>query len=149
MTESKNLARLKAAHVEWGRSGDKANIGTLENLMADNFGVASMDEGTPGLKFAIDSNMKAASIAYLTSIFDHWNMEYFRPEQYVEQGNKIAMFGWCKYRHKATKEPVECRIANLWEFSEDGQLVSLIDIFDSAKAAAAATAPIRDDTEVS
>ena len=34
--------------------------------------------------------------------------------------------------------PVECWIANLWEF-RNGKLVSMIDIFDSAKAAVAAT----------
>jgi uncharacterized protein len=149
MAESKNLEKLKAVYVEWGKSGDKANLGPLVGMMADNFSVASMDESTPGLKFAVDSSTKAASIAYLTGIFDHWTMEYFLPEKYVEQGNKIAMFGWCKYQHKVTKRSVECRIANLWEFNEDGQFVSLIDIFDSAKAAAVAMAPINQEMAAS
>lgn len=149
MPESENLKKLKAAHEQWGKSKDTANIAPFRDLMADNFSIASMDESTPGLSFAVDGNSKAASIAYLTGIFDHWQMEYYRPDEYVEQGNKIAMFGWCKYKHKVTKHSVECRIANLWEFSEDGQLVSLIDIFDSAKAAAVATAPIKQDMAVS
>ena len=65
-------------------------------------------------------------------------MVYFRPETYVEQGDKIAMFGECSWKHKGTKKTVVCRISNLWEF-KDGKAISMIDLFDSAKAAAAAT----------
>jgi uncharacterized protein len=139
MSESENLKNLKAVYEQWGKSKDTANIGPLRDLMAEDFSIVSMDESTPGLSFAADCNSKAASIAYLSGIFEHWQMEYYRPDAYVEQGNKIAMFGWCKYKHKVTKNSVECRIANLWEF-RDGKLVSLTDIFDSARAAAAATA---------
>ena len=149
MSERENLDNLKKVYEEWGRSGGEANIEPLKKLMADNFSVASMDENTPGLKFAVDSSTKAASIAYLTGIFDYWTMEYFRPEHYVVEGNRIAMFGWCKYKYKGTENAVECRIANLWEFSEDGQFVSLIDVFDSAKAAAVAMASKRDEPVVS
>jgi len=140
MSEGENLANIKAAYAEWGASRTKGNIASLEKIMADNFSVASMDESAPGLEFAVDTNTKVASIAYLNGIFEYWTMEYFRPDQFVVEGTRIAVFGWCKYVHKDTGNSVECRIANLWEFNEKGQIVSLIDIFDSAKAAAAATA---------
>lgn len=133
-----NLKNLKAAYRAWGKSKATANLGRLESLMADSFRIASMDESTPGLGFAVDRSSKSQSLAYLTGIFDDWEMVHYTPKTFVEQGNKIAMFGKCAYKNKKTRKTVECWIANLWEF-RNGKLVSMIDIFDSAKAAAAAT----------
>ncbi len=138
MPVSANLKNLKAAYREWGKSRETANVAPFEALMAEGFRIASMDEATPGLAFARDRSAKAESLAYLTGIFDEWDMIHYTPETFVEQGDRIAMFGKCAYRHKKTKKTVECRIANLWEF-RNGKLVSMIDIFDSARAAAAAT----------
>ena len=62
--------------------------------MANSFRIASMDEGTPGLAFAIDRSSKAQSLAYLTGHFRRLGDGFTsRPKTYVEQGNKIAMFG--------------------------------------------------------
>lgn len=146
MSESENLANLQAVYAEWAKGGSEPNFGQLEELMADDFSIVSMDEAAPGLSFAVDSDSKAASLAYLTGIFKQWDMEYFRPEHYVAQGDRVAMFGWCKFRHKVSKHSAECRIANLWTF-RDGKLTSLIEVFDSAKAVAAATAPPLADRE--
>lgn len=137
-TKSANLKNLKAAYRAWGKSKATANVGPLESLMANSFRIASMDETTPGLGFAVDRSSKSQSLAYLTGIFNDWEMVHYTPKTFVEQGNRIAMFGKCAYRNKATSKTVECWIANLWEF-RNGKLVSMIDIFDSAKAAAAAT----------
>ena len=135
---SANLKNLKAGYRAWGKSKATANIGPLQNLMANSFRIASMDENTPGLAFAVDRSSKTQSLAYLTGIFDDWEMLHYTPKTFVEQGNKIAMFGQCAYKNKKTKKTVECWIANLWEF-RNGKLVSMVDIFDSAKAAMAAT----------
>ncbi|MFI0848361.1 nuclear transport factor 2 family protein [Mesorhizobium sp. IMUNJ 23232] len=129
---------MKAAYAAWNKSETTANLGPLQALMADDFRIASVEETTPGLSFAVDCNSKAASVAYLTGIFDEWEMVHYTPETFVEQGDKIAMFGKCAFKHKKTGKTAECRISNLWEF-KDGKAVSMIDLFDSAKAAAAAT----------
>lgn len=136
--QSTNLKNLKAAYRAWSKSGVTANVGPFQSLMSESFRIASMDESAPGLGFAQDSSSKPQSLAYLTGIFDDWEMVHYTPKTFVEEGNKIAMFGKCAYRHKKTRKTVECCIANLWEF-RNGKLVSLIDVFDSAKAAAAAT----------
>ncbi|MEQ1950527.1 nuclear transport factor 2 family protein [Mesorhizobium sp. CN2-181] len=138
MSDSKNLTNLKAAYAAWGKSKLTANVSQLEALMAENFRIASVEQATPGLEFAMGRMEKSASVAYLNGIFDEWEMVHFTPETYVEQGDKIAMFGKCAYKHKITGRKAECRISNLWEF-KDGKAVSMIDLFDSAKAVAAAT----------
>lgn len=136
MSDSKNLANLKDAYSAWGASKAIANVGKLEALMAENFRIASVEHTTPGLWFAVGSDTKAASVAYLTRIFGEWEMVHYTPETFVEQGDMIAMFGKCAFKYKKTGNIAECRISNLWEF-KDGKAVSMIDLFDSAKAAAA------------
>jgi hypothetical protein len=129
---SKRLDALKEAYKEWGTSGKDPKMGKLLDLMADNFAVGGVYGENPGTAFA-----KEKSIAYLTSIFGEWEMISFEPEVYVEQDLKIAMFGVCSWRHR-NGNAVKCRIATLWTFNEDDKLVSMIDIFDSAKAMMAA-----------
>jgi hypothetical protein len=131
---SKRLEALKEAYEEWGTSGKHPNMGKLIDLMADNFTVGSVYDQSPGMGFA-----KQKSINYLTSIFGEWEMISYEPEIYVEEGEKIAMFGVCSWRYKNGNE-VKCRIANLWIFNEHDKAVSMLDIFDSAKAMVAATA---------
>ena len=138
MPNSKNLQNLKAAYAEWGKSKTTGNIKPLQDLMADNFKIGGVDEMSPGMAFAVDRNSKTDAIKYLNAIFDQWEMLHFTPKTFVEQANTIAMFGTCRYKNNETGKEVECGISNLWEF-KDGKAVSLIDLFDSAKAAAAAT----------
>lgn len=65
-------------------------------------------------------------------------MVYYRPRTFVADDDSIAMFGSCAYRHKQTGNTSECLIACLWEFEGD-RAVRLTEVFDTAKAAAAAT----------
>lgn len=49
------------------------------------------------------------------------------------------MFGHCAWTNIATGKDMEVRVAHLWEF-RDGQVVDYTEIFDSARATAAANA---------
>jgi hypothetical protein len=135
---SSRLEALKAAYEEWGTSGKHPRMDKLVDLMADNFTVGSVYDQSPGMIFA-----KEKSIAYLTSIFGEWEMISFEPEVYVEQDLRIAMFGVCSWRYK-NGNAVKCRIATLWTFDKDDKAVSMIDIFDSAKAMVAASTTVAD-----
>ncbi len=132
-----NLDRLKTAYAAWndtrGRSRDVWGA-----MMADPFQLNLVDENSPGLNFARDAVSRDEALNYLTAIFDEWEMEHYTPETYVSEGDQIAMFGTCCFRHKMTGKPAELRMACLWRF-EDGKAVSLVEILDSAVAAAAAT----------
>lgn len=135
---SKRLEALKAAYKEWGTSGKQPRMDKLVDLMADDFTVGSVYEQSPGVTFA-----KEKSIAYLTSIFGEWEMISFEPEVYLEQDPRIAVFGVCSWRHR-NGNAVKCRIATLWTFDKDDKAVSMIDIFDSAKAMVAASTTVAD-----
>ena len=132
-----NLTRLKAGYAAWhDRKGDSLDI--WREMMDEGFTLASMDESTPGLGFAVDRHSRDESLAYLGAIFDEWEMVHYTPETFVDGGDNIAMFGKCAYRNKKTGKLCECRIANLWTF-RDGKATSLTDVWDTAIAATAAT----------
>lgn len=132
-----NLASLKAAYAAWNdRKGYSVDV--WRELMGEPFYLGSVSSETVAdLGFAKERHTKAEAIKYLTGIFDHWEMVHYTPQHYVGDDERIAMFGMCAYRNKRTGKVAECRIACLWRF-ENGKAVELIDVFDSAVAAAAA-----------
>lgn len=137
MADSQNLRNLKAAYADWDKT--KGGIELWRELMADEFRLSSINEKTQGLTFAVDRVSKDDALDYLTRIFDEWTMLEYKPATYVEQGDRIAMFGACKYQHNKTGNIASCLIACLWEFNADGKAVAMTEVFDTAVAAAAAT----------
>lgn len=138
MPDSQNLLNLKAAYTKWNDNKTREKVDAWRGLLADTCQIGSVDETRPGMSFATPRKSKQQALDYLTAIFKEWKMVYFRPQIFVEQGDHVAMFGECSWTHKGTKKTVVCRISNLWTFNGD-KAVSMIDLFDSAKAAAAAT----------
>ena len=137
MARGENLARLKAAYAAWNdRKGDSIEV--WRELMGEPFRLGSVSaETVADLGFAGERHSKDDAIEYLTAIFEHWEMVHYTPQHYVGDDERIAMFGMCAFRNKRTGKVAECRIACLWRF-ENGKAVELIDVFDSAVAAAAA-----------
>jgi uncharacterized protein len=137
MAARENLQRLKAGYAAWhDRKG--ASLDVWREMMDERFSLLSMNEGTPGLGFAVDRHSRDDALAYLGAIFQEWEMVHYTPETFVADDDNIAMFGTCAYRNKATGKVAECRIANLWQF-RNGKAVAMTDIWDTAIAAAAAT----------
>jgi ketosteroid isomerase-like protein len=65
-------------------------------------------------------------------------MVHWTPETFVGDGDQIAMFGRCGWRHQTTNKVADIAIAHLWTFKE-GKAVEVKEIFDSARVVAAAT----------
>lgn len=106
--------------------------------MGEKFALTHVDDSSPGLHFARDSVTRAEALGYLTAIFDEWEMIYYKPEHFVGEGDRIAMFGMCSFRNRATGHAAEMRMACLWGFKGD-KAVSLIEVYDTAVAVRAAT----------
>ena len=137
-----NVQNLKDAYKAWhDTKGGSAQ--TWLDLMHDHVTYHTMFEKAAGLNFAKDGTTKEDVVAYLSGIFDEWNMIHWTAEDFVTEGNQVAVFGYCAFRNKATQNIAQVRVGHLWTF-EDDKIMDFIEIFDSARAAAAATA-----TEVS
>lgn len=132
-----NTDRLKAAYKLW--NDKKAQDGSAWlDLMSDNVRITSMASDAQALAFAAERSSRDEAVAYMTALTKDWSMIHWTPETYVSEGNRVAVFGRCAWTHKGTGNVADVRIAHLWEF-EGEQAVSLTEIFDSARAVAAAT----------
>lgn len=138
MSDSKNLQALRSAYQQWHETKGESQGAWLE-LMADEVQIHTVGEEGVGLDFAKDSRSKEEAVAFLAGICEHWDMIHWTPDAFVEDGDRIAMFGTCAWTYRQNGKDVETDIAHLWQFA-DGKVVSLVEIFDSAKAVAAATA---------
>lgn len=135
-----DLERLKAVYKTWNDTkglGDVAKD-AWRNLFADDFRLRSMGDDNPALAFATERTSKEDAIAYITSLTNEWDMIHWTPETMVIEGDRIAVFGKCKWTNKATQKAAEVRTSHLWTF-KNGKAVELVEIFDSARAVAAAT----------
>jgi len=133
---SSNLERVKDAYSAWNDSKG-GSVDAWLALMDDEVVLIGVDEKEPGLAFARNRRSRDDVVDYLTSITDAWEMIHFTPRNFLEDGDRISMFGTCAWRNKATGKDMECLICSYWRF-KDGKCVELIDLFDSAVAARAA-----------
>lgn len=136
-TTEDNIASIKSLYATWAET--KGNCPEdLAGIFADNVHLASMDDSQLGLTFAKTASTRADAVRYFSGILDEWEMVHHTPSEVFGEGDRIAMFGSCGWRNKQTGKTAECRIANFWRF-KDSKAVEFIDVFDSARAVAAAT----------
>ena len=136
-TATDNLARLKAAYRVWDRSKG-TDISAWLDLLADDVQLSTISAPSPSLAFAVDRRSKREVVDYLAGLIKDWSMVHWTPETWVADGDKIAMFGRCAWTNRATGKTAEMRSAHLWQFA-GGKAASFTEIYDSARALAAAT----------
>ena len=143
MPDSHNLARLKEAYRVWNDARGE-NKDCWLDLMGDEVCIRSVGEQGPGLDFAGECHSKKGAVDYFSAILNDWEMIHWTPHTFLEEGGRIAMFGRCAWTCRKTGADAEVDIAHLWRF-EDGKIVDLVEVFDSAKVVAAASAGGRSD----
>jgi ketosteroid isomerase-like protein len=74
----------------------------------------------------------------MSAILDEWDMVYYLPKTFDRERNRVAMFGTCKWTNKATGKACEVMVAHLSRF-RNGKAIEPVELFDSARAVAAAT----------
>lgn len=134
---STNADKLKAAYKLWNDKKAQDTSGWLA-LLAGNVRITSMASDVKPLAFTAARSSREDAAAYMAALTKDWSMVHWTPETYVSEGDNVAVFGTCAWECKATGKVAEVRIAHLWQF-ENGAAVSLTEIFDSARAVAAAT----------
>ncbi len=140
MASGADLERLRDTYKIWNDTkgeGDRPRNAWLE-LFDDQIQITSMGDASRGLSFAKPRHSRRDAVEFFLELLEEWKMEHWSPETFVHQGDHIAMFGRCAWTHRGTNKSMECRIAHLWTF-KDGKATDVIEVFDSALAAAAAT----------
>ncbi len=136
MRDKSNLDRLKAAYEAWHDTKGDANVWL--DLMDDNFHLQSMGGEANAISFAETRNSKQEAVAYFSDLTTGWKMISWSTNTFVGDGDIIAMFGQCAWTHRTTGKTAEVQVAHLWKF-KNGKAIGLTEVFDSARAVAAAT----------
>jgi ketosteroid isomerase-like protein len=133
------VAKLKAAYRRWSDTKGRS-VEDWIDLMADDVKVRSVADGADGMKFSAPRDGKAAARGYFTTLADEWEMVHHTAEEFVvdREGDQVAVFGRVAFKCLRTGKVAESHIAHRWRF-RGGLVVEYFEIYDTAKAFAAAT----------
>ena len=105
MSDSQNLRELKTAYRAWDETKGDSKDAWL-NLMGDKVCMHSVGEEGTGLDFAKDGHSKTEAVDYLAALLKDWKMIHWTPDTFVEDGDRIAMFGRCAWTFRKTGKDV-------------------------------------------
>jgi uncharacterized protein len=137
MVSRELLERLRAAYRAWHDTRGKS-VDTWMALMADDVEIRSAGDGAPGMEFSAPRKGKAALQGYFSALAADWDMVHYTAEEFLADGDRVAVFGRCAFKNRRTGKTAETAVANLWWF-RDGLAVEFFELYDTAKAFAAAT----------
>jgi ketosteroid isomerase-like protein len=131
-----NVEKLKHAYQLYNDTSG-ADVSAWLELMDDDTLIRSLADGAAGMEFSAERRGKAAAAAYLAAIGQDWEMLFFKPKEVIAEGDRVAMFGRCGWRHRGTGKEVESPVAAFWKF-RGGKAVEYLEFYDTARAIAAA-----------
>ncbi|MEZ5730591.1 MAG: nuclear transport factor 2 family protein [Hyphomicrobiaceae bacterium] len=132
-----NVERLKQTYARWSASGGRDADAWL-SLFSDEGVLRSVGAEGAALSFAGARHGRSGAEAYFAQLAEAWQIEHWTPVTFVGDGDRIAVLGRVGAKSRATGRSVEIDIAHFWRF-EGGRAVECTEIFDSARAVAAAT----------
>ena len=131
------LERLKSAYRNWSETRGQS-AGDWIELMADDVRLRSAADGSPGMKFSAPRDGKEAAKTYFAALGDEWEMVYHHADEFLVDGDRVAVFGRCAFRHRGTGKVAESFLNHRWRF-RGGLAVEYAEFYDTARAFAAAT----------
>lgn len=131
-----NVALLREAYRLW----NDTKAGSVDHwmaIMADQVDFRSLAQGGGGLKFSRDRSSKEEVGGYFRDMCDTWEMIHYTPDEFIAEGDRVAVLGRCGWKHRATGRSMETPKADFFRF-RDGKIISFREFFDTAAAFAAA-----------
>ncbi|MDY3561382.1 nuclear transport factor 2 family protein [Gemmata sp. JC673] len=131
------VAKLRNAYQQWHDSRGRS-VDTWVALLADDIQMRSVADGAPGMTFSAARAGKDAARGYFSALSAEWEMVHYTVHDIIAFGDRVAVFGVCAFRNLKTGKTAETHVANRWRF-RDGLAVDYFELYDTAKAFAAAT----------
>ena len=131
-----HVDKLRNAYEAWYDSRGKSNVMWMD-LLAPDAVVRSLAGGNPAMKFSATRYGRDAMAHYFTELAEQWEMLEFHADEFISEGDRVAMQGHCAWRCRATGKTAESPIVHIWRF-RDGLAVELSEFYDTARAFAAA-----------
>lgn len=139
MTEDtgRNVEVLKQLYDKWhaskGASGDD-----FIAIMTDDIKWRSLAAGDQPMPFTAGGTNKDAVRVYMSALSDLLEMLHFTVDDYVADGDRVAVLCSTAWRCTATGKTFETAKVDVWRF-RDGKAISFKEYYDTAKIAAAMT----------
>jgi ketosteroid isomerase-like protein len=138
-TEDSNVTVLKEAYRQWHETKG-GSVDHWLTLMTDDVKFRSLAEGTKPMEFTCTSSCKSDVQRYFAGLTEDWQMNYYRMDEYIAQGDRVVALGSCSFKHKKTGKILETPKADFHKF-RDGKICEFFELYDTAQALGVATAP--------
>jgi uncharacterized protein len=137
MTTNGNLAALKQCYERWNETKGGSTDDWLA-MMDDKIDFKSLAKAqSPEVSFTARRTCKDEMCGYLSGLLDDWEMEYYRVDDFVVDGDKICVLGKTAWTNKRTGIRAESPKFDYVTF-KDGKIVAFYEFYDTAKMIAAA-----------
>jgi len=133
--DPKNLAKLKDTYRAWHTTKGKS-VDVWMDLFAENVRLRSLAGGRPGAAFTEEVRSKAQMGQYFSGLLNDWQMIHYTTDEFIVDGNRIAMRGSTAWSNRKTGRVVETRKADFVTF-KDGKIVEFEEFYDTAGLLAA------------
>jgi ketosteroid isomerase-like protein len=133
-----NVAKLKAGYRQWHESKG-GSVKAWLDLMVDDVKCYSLAGGAPGAEFTATITSKKDFERYFKGLLDDWEMINYKTDEFIAEGDRVAMRGSTAWRNRKTGKVVDTPKADFWTFRE-GKIVEFHEFYDTAALIAAAQA---------
>lgn len=133
--EQANIARLQDGYWHWLESKG----GSVERWMAlmdPDIDFRSVGAGARPMPFTRARGGIAEAAAYLGALTNDWEMVDFPMNEFIAQGDRVAVVGTCTFRFRRNGRVVTSPKLDLWRF-KNGKATSFFEFFDTQAAFAA------------
>jgi ketosteroid isomerase-like protein len=135
-TSSDNVARLKSVYGQWHESKG-ASVQAWLDVMADDVRCYSLAAGAPSAEFTAPISSKKDFERYFKGLLDDWEMIHYTTDEFVAEGDRVAVLGSTAWRNRKTGRAVDTAKADFWTF-RDGRVVEFHELYDTAALLAGA-----------
>jgi len=123
------LRKLKAAYRLWDRSKGAEKSMWLD-LFADEVDFRSLADGKKEVAFAMKRTRGADVKLFLDGLTAAFEMIHYTATDFIQDGNRIVVYGTTAWRNRATGKRIETPIMTLWRFKR-GKAVGFHEFLDT------------------
>ena len=105
--------------------------------MADDVRCYSLAAGAPGAEFTAPISSKKDFERYFKGLLADWEMIHYTTDEFVAEGDRVAVLGSTAWRNRLTGRTVDTAKADFWTF-RDGKVVEFHELYDTAALVAGA-----------
>ncbi len=136
MSEQQNVEILRRGYALWNDTKADSVAHWLD-LIADDVQWRSIADGATGMEFTGACKSKADVERYFAELAGQWAMNYYTVDEFIAQGDRVVMVGKCGWRNKKTGATLDTPKVDIIRM-RDSQIVEFFELYDTAKALAAA-----------